>query len=97
MARYTGPVCRLCRREGVKLYLKGDRCMSGKCALDRRKSAPGQHGAAAAKKTKEYGRQLREKQKVRRMYGLLEKQFAKLMKEAQKAEGLTGEKLLEFL
>ena len=74
MARYTGPVCRLCRREGKKLYLKGDRCVSGKCALDRRNTAPGQHGAAT-KKLKEYGKQTREKQSARRYYGVLEKQF----------------------
>ena len=97
MARYTGPVCRLCRREGVKLYLKGDRCMSGKCALDRRKSAPGQHGAAAAKKTKEYGRQLREKQKAKRYYGVLEGQFKGYFEKADKAEGVTGENLLSLL
>ena len=97
MARYTGPVCRLCRREGVKLYLKGDRCMSGKCALDRRKSAPGQHGAAAAKKTKEYGKQLREKQKAKRYYGVLEKQFANYFAEAERKEGITGENLLVLL
>ena len=97
MARYTGPVCRLCRREGVKLYLKGDRCMSGKCALDRRKSAPGQHGAAAAKKTKEYGRQLREKQKAKRYYGVLEKQFANYFTEAERQTGMTGENLLILL
>ena len=96
MARYTGPVCRLCRREGVKLYLKGDRCMSGKCALDRRNSAPGQHGAAA-KKAKEYGRQLREKQKAKRYYGVLEKQFANYFAEAERKEGMTGENLLVLL
>ena len=71
MARYTGPVCRLCRREGTKLYLKGERCTSGKCALDRRSTAPGQHGAAN-KKMREYGMQMREKQKTRRYYGVLE-------------------------
>ena len=72
MARYTGPACRLCRREGTKLFLKGERCMSGKCALDRRSTAPGQHGAAN-KKVREYGMQLREKQKTRRYYGVKEK------------------------
>ena len=96
MARYTGPVCRLCRREGVKLYLKGDRCMSGKCALDRRNSAPGQHGAAA-KKTKEYGKQFREKQKAKRYYGVLEKQFANYFEEAERKDGMTGENLLILL
>ena len=74
MARYTGPACKLCRREGTKLFLKGERCTSGKCALDRRSTAPGQHGAAN-KKQREYGMQLREKQKTRRYYGILEKQF----------------------
>ena len=96
MARYTGPVCRLCRREGVKLYLKGDRCMSGKCALDRRNSAPGQHGAAA-KKAKEYGKQLREKQKAKRYYGVLEKQFANYFVEAERKDGMTGENILILL
>ena len=96
MARYTGPVCRLCRREGIKLYLKGDRCMSGKCALDRRNSAPGQHGAAA-KKAKEDGKQLREKQKTKRYYGVLEKQFANYFAEAERKEGMTGENLLVLL
>lgn len=74
MARYTGSVCRLCRREGVKLYLKGERCYTDKCAIDRRAYAPGQHGQAR-KKVSEYGTQLREKQKARRVYGVLEKQF----------------------
>ena len=74
MARYKGPVCRLCRREGTKLYLKGERCYSDKCAIDRRGYAPGQHGQTR-KKLSEYGLQLREKQKARRIYGVLEKQF----------------------
>ena len=96
MARYTGPVCRLCRREGRKLYLKGDRCTSGKCALDRRNTAPGQHGAAT-KKLKEYGKQTREKQTARRYYGVLEKQFVNYYEEAARQQGMTGENLLKLL
>ena len=96
MARYTGPVCRLCRREGKKLYLKGERCTSGKCALDRRATAPGQHGAAN-KKQREYGIQLREKQKTKRYYGILEKQFKNYFVEADRKEGMTGENLLKLI
>ena len=96
MARYTGPVCRLCRREGTKLFLKGDRCTSGKCALDRRSTAPGQHGAAN-KKMREYGMQMREKQKTRRYYGVLEKQFVNYFEEADRREGMTGENLICLL
>ena len=96
MARYTGPVCRLCRREGTKLFLKGDRCVSGKCALDRRSTAPGQHGAAN-KKMREYGLQMREKQKTRRYYGVLEKQFVNYFEEADRKEGMTGENLICLL
>ena len=96
MARYTGPVCRLCRREGKKLYLKGDRCVSGKCAIDRRNTAPGQHGAAT-KKLKEYGKQTREKQSARRYYGVLEKQFVNYYDEATRQQGMTGENLLKLL
>ena len=96
MARYTGPVCRLCRREGKKLYLKGDRCVSGKCALDRRNTAPGQHGANT-KKLKEYGKQTREKQTARRYYGVLEKQFKNYYDEAARQQGMTGENLLKIL
>ncbi len=96
MARYTGPVCRLCRREGTKLFLKGDRCTSGKCALDRRNTAPGQHGAAN-KKMREYGMQMREKQKTRRYYGILEKQFVNYFEEADRREGMTGENLICLL
>ncbi len=96
MARYTGPVCRLCRREGTKLFLKGDRCTSGKCALDRRNTAPGQHGAAN-KKMREYGLQMREKQKTKRYYGVLEKQFANYFDEANRKEGMTGENLICLL
>ena len=96
MARYTGPSCKLCRREGTKLFLKGDRCTSGKCALDRRSTAPGQHGAAK-KKMGEYGIQLREKQTTRRYYGILEKQFKNYYEEAARKEGMTGENLLILL
>ena len=96
MARYTGPVCKLCRREGTKLFLKGDRCTSGKCALDRRSTAPGQHGAAN-KKQREYGIQLREKQKTKRYYGVLEKQFKNYFVEADRKEGMTGENLLKLI
>jgi small subunit ribosomal protein S4 len=93
MARYTGPVCRLCRREGTKLFLKGERCLTGKCALDRRSTAPGQHGAAN-KKMREYGLQMREKQKTKRYYGILEKQFVNYFEEADRKEGMTGENLI---
>ena len=96
MARYTGPSCKLCRREGKKLYLKGERCTSGKCAIDRRSTAPGQHGAAK-KKMGEYGVQLREKQTTRRYYGVLEKQFKNYYEEAARKEGMTGENLLVLL
>ena len=96
MARYTGPAWKLCRREGVKLYLKGERCTSGKCALDRRNTAPGQHGAGN-KKMREYGKQLREKQKAKRYYGVLEKQFLNYFKEAERKEGMTGENLLTLI
>ncbi|MBE3587482.1 MAG: 30S ribosomal protein S4 [Thermoanaerobacteraceae bacterium] len=96
MARYTGPVCRLCRREGVKLYLKGDRCYTGKCAIDRRSYAPGAHGQAR-KKISEYGLQLREKQKARRIYGILETQFRNYFERAERQGGVTGENLLRLL
>ncbi len=96
MARYTGPACKLCRREGKKLYLKGERCTSGKCALERRNTAPGQHGAAK-KKMGEYGMQLREKQATRRYYGVLERQFKNYYEEADRKEGMTGENLLVLL
>ncbi len=96
MARYAGPSCKLCRREGLKLYLKGDRCYTGKCAIDRRSYAPGQHGQLR-KKTSEYGIQLREKQKARRLYGVLEKQFRNYFKEANRQPGVTGENLLRLL
>ncbi len=96
MARYTGPSCKLCRREGTKLFLKGERCTSGKCAFDHRSTAPGQHGAAR-KKIGEYGMQMREKQKTRRYYGVLENQFRLYYKMAEKKEGMTGENLLILL
>ena len=96
MARYTGPVCRLCRREGLKLYLKGDRCYTEKCAIDRRAYAPGQHGQGR-KKTSEYGLQLREKQKARRVYGILENQFRNYFVKAERQGGVTGENLLRLL
>src|SRR4029078_11049553 len=96
MARYTGSVCRLCRREGVKLYLKGERCYTDKCAIERRAYAPGQHGQSR-KKVSEYGTQLREKQKARRVYGVLEKQFRGYYEEASRRKGITGETLLQIL
>ena len=95
MARYTGSVCRLCRREGTKLFLKGDRCYSAKCSMSRGKP-PGQHGQSR-KKVSEYGLQLREKQKVKRAYGLLESQFHKYFEMAEKQKGVTGENLLKIL
>jgi small subunit ribosomal protein S4 len=97
VARYIGPVCRLCRREGQKLFLKGERCYTEKCAFDRRSYAPGQHGQARRNKVSEYGRQLREKQKVKRMYGLVEKQFHAYYELASTKAGVTGENLLRFL
>ncbi len=96
MARYTGPVCRQCRREGTKLYLKGDRCYSDKCAFSKRSYAPGQHGQAR-KKVSEYGIQLREKQKARRIYGILEGQFRAYFDKADRQKGVTGENLLVLL
>ncbi|HWR38565.1 MAG TPA: 30S ribosomal protein S4 [Patescibacteria group bacterium] len=98
MARYTGPVCRLCRREGAKLYLKGDKCYSDKCSFARRSFAPGQHGQGQLrKKVSEYGIQLREKQKARRVYGILEKQFRSYFDKADRQKGITGENLLVLL
>lgn len=96
MARYIGPVCRICRREGLKLFLKGDRCYTEKCAFERRAYAPGQHGQGHRKRS-DYGTQLREKQKVRRMYGLLEKQFRRNYVIADRMKGVTGENLLRLL
>ena len=96
MARYIGPVCRICRREGLKLFLKGDRCYSEKCAFDRRPYAPGQHGQARTKQS-DYRDQLREKPKVKRMYGLLERQFRLFFQRAERMRGVTGENLLSLL
>lgn len=96
MARYTGAVCRLCRREGQKLFLKGERCYTKKCALDRRAYAPGQHGQGR-KKVSEYGKQLRTKQFARRYYGVLEGQFRHYFEKAEKMPGVTGENLLRLL
>ena len=96
MARYTGAVCRLCRREGMKLYLKGDRCYSDKCAFVNKQSAPGQHGTSR-KKVSEYGMQLREKQKVKRIYGVEENQFRLYYDKASRQNGVTGENLLRLL
>lgn len=97
MARYTGPSCRLCRREGQKMFLKGERCYSSKCAIDKRNYAPGQHGQNNRKKTTEYGLQLREKQKAKRFYGILETQFRNYFDKAAKKSGITGENLLIML
>ncbi len=96
MARYTGPVCRLCRRERMKLFLKGTRCMGPKCAIERRPYPPGQHGRGRIKES-EYLVQLREKQKARRIYGVLEKQFRRYYEEATRAKGVTGTRLLQLL
>ena len=96
MARYTDSVCRLCRREGAKLFLKGARCYSKKCAFERRPTPPGQHGVRR-RKMGDFGVQLREKQKVRRVYGVLERQFHNYYVQAQGSEGITGENLLRFL
>jgi small subunit ribosomal protein S4 len=96
MARYTGPVCRLCRRERMKLFLKGTRCMGPKCAIERRPYPPGQHGRGRIKES-EYLVQLREKQKARRIYGVLEKQFRRYYEEATHAKGVTGTRLLQLL
>ena len=97
MARYTGSVCRICRRENLKLFLKGDRCFSDKCAFDRRSYPPGDHGQRRGRKVSDYGIQLREKQKVKRMYGLSEKQFRLFFKRADKQKGITGTNLLVML
>jgi len=96
MARYTGPSCRLCRREGTKLYLKGDRCYSDKCAVNKREGVPGQHGVRRSKLSN-YGVQLREKQKVKRFYGLIESQFRSTFDRANKMDGMAGENLLRLL
>ena len=97
MARYTGSVCRLCRREGCKLFLKGEKCYGGKCPLDLRHTVPGEHGQARQRKMSEYGMQLREKQKAKRTYGVLEGQFHRYFEEADRQKGITGENLLVLL
>jgi small subunit ribosomal protein S4 len=97
MARYTGPVCRLCRREKMKLFLKGPKCDSMKCPIERRPYPPGDHGRDRMRQGSEYLAQLREKQKARRIYGVLEKQFANLYVEANRQQGITGENLLRML
>lgn len=96
MARYVGPVCRLCRREGMKLFLKGYRCFTDKCAIEKRNYAPGQHGQKRPKLS-EYGLQLREKEKVKRIYGVLERQFKNYFERGEKQKGITGENLLRLL
>ncbi len=97
MARYTDPVCRLCRREGIKLFLKGERCYTDKCAIERRNYAPGQHGQGRRRKISEYAVQLREKQRLKRMYGLMEKQFRKYFDMAENSKDVTGPALLILL
>jgi small subunit ribosomal protein S4 len=97
MARYSGPVCRLCRREGMKLFLKGERCYTDKCAIEKRNFAPGQHGKTRKQKMAGYGIQLREKQKVKRIYGVLEDQFRRYFEAADRQRGITGETLLQLL
>ena len=99
MARYTGPVCKLCRREGEKLFLKGERCFSQKCAVERRTYPPGEHGRFSGRRSREsdYSLQLRAKQKAKRIYGVLERQFRRYFREAQKRSGLTGLNLLQIL
>jgi small subunit ribosomal protein S4 len=97
MARYIGPVCRLCRREGMKLFLKGERCYTEKCAIEKRNFPPGQHGKTRKAKLAGYGLQLREKQKVKRIYGVLEDQFRGYFEMAERTRGITGEVLLQLL
>lgn len=97
MARYIGPVCRLCRREGEKLFLKGAKCFSSKCPVEKRNFPPGQHGRTRRFKQTQYGLQLREKQKLKRIYGILERQFRRYFDEAEKAKGVTGEALIQVL
>ncbi len=99
MGRYTGPVCKLCRREGQKLFLKGTKCYTEKCPVERRNYAPGQHGQSTARRRKssDYAQQLREKQKVKRIYGVLENQFRRYFEVADRARGITGETLLQLL
>jgi len=97
LANFTGSDCRICRRENVKLFLKGDRCYSDKCAFDRRSYAPGEHGERRGRKTSDYGIQLREKQKIKRIYGLSEKQFHLFFERAERQKGITGTNLLVAL
>ena len=97
MARYLGPKCKLCRREGTKLFLRGDRCYSDKCALEKRNYPPGEHGRSRYSRRSNYRLQLREKQKLRRMYQLLERQFSNYFKRAERMKGITGENLLKLL
>src|SRR3990172_8957956 len=97
MARYNGPVCRLCRREGMKLFLKGERCYTEKCAIEKRNMPPGQHGRLRKAKMVGYGVQLREKQKVKRIYGVLEEQFRRYFEQAERTRGITCETLLQLL
>ena len=97
MARYTGSSCRVCRRQGAKLFLKGQRCYTDKCGFDKRSYAPGQHGKGQRIKLSNYGMQLREKQKVKKIYGILERQFRKYFQTASRSKGITGSKLLELL
>jgi small subunit ribosomal protein S4 len=97
MARYIGPVCRLCRREGMKLFLKGERCYTEKCGIEKRNFAPGQHGKTRKSKMQGYGIQLREKQKVKRIYGVLEDQFRGYFEQAERTRGVTGVTLLQLL
>lgn len=97
MARFTGPVCKLCRREGEKLFLKGTRCLSAKCSFDKRSYVPGQHGVTQRAKLSEYGIQLREKQKVKRIYGIMEAQFRNYFERATRQKGISGETLLKLL
>ena len=97
MARNLDPKCRQCRREGEKLFLKGEKCYMDKCAIERRSYAPGQHGQKSGARLSDYGTHLREKQKIRRIYGLLEGQFRKVYKEAERRKGVTGENLLQLL
>ena len=97
MARNLDPKCRQCRREGEKLFLKGEKCFSDKCAIERRSYAPGQHGQKSGQRLSDYGVHLREKQKIRRIYGVLEGQFRKVYKEAERRKGVTGENLLQLL
>ena len=97
MARNLDAKCRQCRREGEKLFLKGEKCFTDKCAVERRSYAPGQHGQKSGQRLSDYGKQLREKQKIRKIYGILERQFRKIYAEASRSKGVTGERLLQLL